>query len=408
MKRRRFLEKTGKSMAGIGLMAAGFPNIIRAQDSTGKLNIGIIGTGDRGEWLAYILKKNVPEFHLTACCDILPKHLKNGMAHADSGAIAYNDYRKMLDNKDLDAVIVCTPLYLHYQMAIDALSAQKHIFCEKTMTYNIEQAIQLSKAVKQSDRTFQVGYQSRNNPLLQEIKEMLDSEVCGQITQVRCNYHRNGSWRRPVDDPKLERLINWRMYREYSGGLMAELCSHHIDLTNWMLDAHPERATGFGGIDYWKDGRETYDNVNTVYEYPGGIKAIFTSITTNATYGISLQYMGTLGTIEIYREEGQEALFYAEKKLIEQEKDDDVDAYSSATRQAWERGEGVAIKIDDSPKDDSVTSGLALKHFAECIRDKKMPVSNVNSGLHAAIAVHMGNNAMRSGEVQYWKPEYNI
>ena len=407
MKRRRFLEKSGKATAGIGLMMTGFPHIIRAQNQVGKINLGIIGTGDRGEWLAYILK-SVPEIRLAACCDILPKHLKNGMKHADAKATAYEDYRDMLDDKNIDAVIVCTPLYLHFQMAMDALSAGKHIFCEKTMTYNIEQALQLTKEVQSTDLTFQVGYQLRCNPLLEEIKEMLDSEVCGEITHIRCNYHRNGNWRRKVDDPKLERLINWRMYREYSGGLMAELCSHHIDITNWILGAHPQKVTGFGGIDYWKDGRETYDNVNTLFEYPGGVKAIFTSITTNATYGISLQYMGILGTIEILKEEGQEALFYAEKQLIEREKDEKIDGYTSATRQAWERGEGVPIKIENRPKDDSITSALALQHFAFCIQNKKTPISNVKTGMQSAIAVHLGNMAMRSGEVQYWKTEYDV
>ncbi|MDZ7765952.1 MAG: Gfo/Idh/MocA family oxidoreductase [Melioribacteraceae bacterium] len=94
---------------------------------------------------------------------------------------------------------------------------------------------------------------------------MVQDGECGEITHIRCNYNRNTDWRTKVDDPKMERLLNWRMYREYSGGLMAELCSHHINITNWLLDAVPHKITGMGGIDYYKDGRETYDNVNTIF-----------------------------------------------------------------------------------------------------------------------------------------------
>ncbi len=406
--RRKFIGMSAAATAGLTL---GIPALTRGDKkiaANDKLNIGVIGTGDRGEWEVYILK-DLPGMQVTACCDILPLHLENGLKEAPA-AKGYKDYRQLLDDKQVDAVIIATPLNLHYQMAMDALDAGKHIFCEKTMTYNIEQALDLEKAVKKSGKIFQVGYQTRSNPLFEEIREMIQSNYCGQITHIRCNYHRNGDWRREVPEPGLERLINWRMYWEYSGGLMAELCSHHIDIANWMLDSHPLKVTGFGGIDYWKDGRETFDNVNTVYEYPNGVKAIFTSITTNAHYGISLQYMGTLGTIEINNEEGQKARFYAEKSLTEKEanpqSNESVYAITGATYQAWKKGEGTEITVENQPAGDKETTGLAFLHFADCIRNNKLPVSNVESGRRAAIAVHLGNKAMREGTIEKWQGEF--
>ena len=87
------------------------------------------------------------------------------------------------------------------------------------------------------------------------------------------------------------------MYKEYSGGLLAELSSHQIDFVNWVLGTHPEQVMGFGGVDYWKDGRETYDNIHVIYKYPKGVKAKFSCLTTNASEGFKIKVMGDKGTI---------------------------------------------------------------------------------------------------------------
>lgn len=404
--RREFITKT--AIATVGLSA--IPIMSKTILSNDVVNIGIIGTGDRGADMVNILS-NVPEVRITACCDILPKHLKNGLQYAAKGAKGYTDYKEMLKNKDLDAIIVCTPLHLHYQMAIEALDADKHVYCEKTMTHNIEQAVSLVEKVKSSKKTFQVGYQLPYNPLYQEIKEMISAGACGQITQIACTYNRNGDWRREVDDPKNERLINWRMYWDYSGGLMAELCSHQIEIVNWVLDAHPLKVCGFGGIDYWKDGREIFDNITIVYDYPNGIKASFNSITTNAQSGVSVKLMGTEGTIEILKEQGQEAMYYVENNTLEQNSEnqsENIDGITGATLKAWEQGKGVEIKVDDQPKSDTETTSLAFKHFAECINNNITPISNVEVGRQSAVSVHMANMAMKNEKIEYWKDEYSI
>jgi hypothetical protein len=120
--------------------------------------------------------------------------------------------------------------------------------------------------------------------------------------------------------------------------------------------------------------------------------------------------MGTLGTIEITKEEGQEARFYPEQKLLAQEQqektEEGVYAVTAATYQAWKKGEGTVIEIENPPAGDEQTSGIALRDFADCIRNKKKPISNVHSGRRSTIAVHMGNTAMRQGSVEQWKPEY--
>jgi predicted dehydrogenase len=354
--------------------------------------------------------KDTPGIKVVACCDIYPPHLANALKYAEKGAKGYQDYTKLLENEDLDAVLICTPQYLHYRMALDTLETGKHIVCQKTMTMNAEEALSLSKAVKQSQSVFQVAYQWQSSPLFQKVRNMIRNGDCGQITHIRCNYNRNGDWRTPVDDPKYERLLNWRMYREYSGGLMAELCSHHINVVNWFLGALPLKVTGFGGIDYWKDGRETYDNVTTIFEYPRGIKATFQSITTNAFEDVSMNFMGTEGTITLRKEEGQEAHFYSEPKQVKKvlaEENESVEAITSATRRAWARSEPIPITVENNTKDDYETTMAMFLDFADCVRSGKKTKSNVNNGRDVSICVDMALRAMENGTIEEWKAEYS-
>jgi predicted dehydrogenase len=410
IKRREFIKTGTVLTAGIpiGLVSSNLNRISDQPNDT--IRLGVIGTGDRGEWECYILKET-PGIDVVACCDIYPKHLENGLKEAVTGAKGYENYKELLDQKDIDAVLIATPQHLHYQMALDSLDAGKHIICEKTMTLNTEQALNLSKAVKKTDRVFQVGYQWQSSPLFNKIYQMVNDGDCGQVTHIRCNYNRNTDWRTKIEDPKLERLLNWRMYREYSRGLMAELCSHHINIVNWFLAALPEKIIGFGGIDYWKDGRETYDNVNTIFEYPGGVKATFQAITTNAYENVSIVIMGTEGTIVIEKEEGQIAHFYSERAKVEEELSEEelknVDAITSATERAWVRGEAIPIIAENNTKDDFETTRAMFLDFVDCVQNNKQPRSNINNGRNVAIAVDLAIKAMDGGTIQYWKSEYS-
>jgi predicted dehydrogenase len=409
LSRREFLKIGSATTAGISLGLSTMAQSNARFTSNDTLQIGVIGTGDRGAWEVYILKQT-PGTKVVACCDILPKHLQDGLEHAAKNAKGYSEYRKLLDDPDVEAVLIATPQHLHYPMALDCLTAGKDIICQKTMTLNIREALELSTAVKNSKTVFQVAYQWQSSPLFREVRRMIKEGKCGRITHIRCTYNRNGDWRVKVDDPQHERLLNWRMYREYSGGLMAELCSHQINIVNWVLSGLPIKVTGFGGIDYWKDGRETYDNVHAIFEYPGGVKASFQAITTNAFEDVSLVFMGTEGTLEIKREEGQLAHFYSERKKVQEtlsEKEiGNLDAITSATRRAWARGDAIPITVEDNTKDDLETTRAMFLEFADCVRKRTQPTSNVDNGRAVAIAVDMANVAMQNNTIEYWKPEY--
>jgi len=395
--RRKFLHASAITASA---MALGVPSRAFSRNDRKNIKIGLIGSGSRGRGLVSLLK-DIPETEVVSCCDIIPEHLQQGVSAAGKNAKGYTDYRKLLDDKTVDAVIIATPLFLHAQMASDALSAGKHVYLEKSLAYDIQQTLDLVNKVKQSSLVFQVGYQYRYYGLYHKVKEVIDKNWLGKITHFECQYNRNSDWRNPVSDPKLEKIINWRMYREFCGGPLSELCAHEIDMVNYLLASHPLKVTGMGGINYWKDGRDTYDNVRTIYEYPNGIKASFTSVLSNAYNGYGIRILGDKATVEIQRE----------KAFIYSESTDNargiVDGVAGATIQATTQGKAVELKFQNTAEEIEPTT-FALTDFFACIRENKKPVSNVFNAAESSIAIHMGNKAMDTETFQTWKPEYSM
>lgn len=395
--RRKFLA-TGALTVG-GLMAMEMPLIGKIVSASDTVQIGVVGTGKRGLGLINTIR-SIPGLKVVACCDIIPENLSAAMEKAETNAKAYREYEELLADKDVDAVVIATPLYLHYPMAVDALSAGKHVYVEKSMAFTIQQSLDLVKKVRNSELVFQVGFQYRNFELYHKIKEVIQAGWIGETYSFECQYNRNADWRYPVNDPKLEKVINWRMYKDLCGGPLSELCAHQIDAVNYITDSHPTKAMGLGGIDYWKDGRETYDNVRTVYAYENGVKATYTSVLSNAYNGYQIRILGNKATIEIER---NKAYIYAEttKRTL-----GTVDGVTGATIANATQGEKTEIEYL-KPGEKMVEPTInALRNFLESIINNKQPASNVETGRDSAIAICMGLNAMETEQVQYWKTEY--
>ena len=237
--RREFLKTAATVAAASSLTGLGAPAILSAQSAGNPVRYGFIGTGTEGCTLLKFLA-TIPEGRCIATCDIYPPNLKKGVETIGSNPETYIEYRKMLERKDMDAVLIATPLNLHAQMVVDALNAGKHVFVEKTMYFKEEEGDMIRKAMEDHPKlVLQVGLQRRSSVLYQVAMEMIRKGALGKIMFVRAQWHRNSNWRRPVPDPKFERLINWRMYKEYSGGMLAELASHQIDIANWAIGAEP-------------------------------------------------------------------------------------------------------------------------------------------------------------------------
>ncbi|GAA4291043.1 Gfo/Idh/MocA family protein [Aestuariibaculum suncheonense] len=389
MKRRNFIKDGTIASASILVAPYVFSDVLK-RSSLNKINVGVIGTGNRGAGLINMMN-GIENLNVMAGCDILPFHLKNGLSKIQSKKEAYQDYRKLLENKDIDAVIVSTPIYNHSQIAADAMDAGKHVYCEKTLAKGYPAIGKLLKQEKSFNGIFQTGHQYHSSRLYTHIVDLIQQGKVGEIVAFECQWNRHGNWRRPVPDPSFEKAINWRMYKEYSGGLVAELCSHQIDFVNWVLKSTPEQVIGVGGIDYWKDGRETYDNIHVIYSYSNGVKAKFTCLTNNAKDGYQIKVIGDKGTIII---DMHKAWFYPEGSYKNELTE--VDGVSGATVQ-WDGQKGIPIQVNHLNP-----TKQALIDFSESINNSIMPRSNLISGAKTAVCVQMALDAMYNNQTVSW------
>lgn len=395
--RRKFISTSSLALSALALQA----NVRTPRHNASALRVGIIGVGSRGTGLTKILL-SLDHVTVVACCDIQPDHLERAVALTDNKAKKYTDYRKLLEDKSIDAVVIATPLYLHYPMAIDALDAGKHVYLEKAMAYDIPQTLALNKRVRDSGLVFLVGFQYRYFALYHKAKEIIEKNWLGKITHFECQYNRNSNWRFPVNDPKMERIVNWRMYREYCGGPLSELCAHQIDAVHFLTGQVPTKVIGSGGINYWKDGRETYDHIRTVYDYPDGVQSSVTSVLSNAYNGYCIRILGDKATLEIQRDT---AFLFAEST---KNKQGTVDGVTGATLLARTQGEAQELQFKEPGEKLPEPTILALQDFVRCITEGSTPQSNADTAYSATIAIHMGNEAAETETVQHWKPAYNV
>lgn len=322
--RRDFLAKSVVG-AGAGLVL-GAPSILRAADAGGpdKIHVALVGMGKQGRVL-FEAMSNIPGLHFQAVCDIWDYNLKSGMAKVRAlqgqAPKGYSDIDEMLaSEKGLDAVIVATPDFWHSPHTVKCLEAGLHVYCEKMMSNTIDGARAMVRAMEKSGKLCQIGHQRRSNPRYRFTLEQLINghKICGQIVNI------NGQWNRAVSssqdlgfNPKLtiaqdilerygyknmHQFMNWRTYKDLSGGPISDLGAHQIDIFNWFLGVAPKSVFASGGHDYFKD-REQFDNVMAIFDYDtpqGGVRAFYQVLTTtSAGGGYYESFMGTEGTIDI-------------------------------------------------------------------------------------------------------------
>ena len=300
--RRDFIRNLGSAAGGAAVLAyapwlAGCTEEKMREISGGKARLALVGTGSRGQYHIHNLLL-MEHAEIVALCDNYEPNLQQA-AGLCPGAKLFTDYRELLEDKNIDGVIVATPLHMHAPVVLDALSAGKHVFCEKAMARTLDECKAIYDAYLQSDRALYFCMQRMYDEKYIKGIEMIKSGTIGDVVGMRCHWFRNADWRRPVPSPELERSINWRLYREYSGGLMTELACHQLEVCNLAVGRIPETITGMGDIVYWKDGREVYDSVNVIYRYADGRKINYESLISNKFNGMEDQILGSRGTMDL-------------------------------------------------------------------------------------------------------------
>jgi predicted dehydrogenase len=358
------------------------------------LRLGLIGAGSRGQELTRSFLR-VPGVKITAAADVYPLRFEQINKVCGYEVAKHTDYRALLDRKDLDAIVIATPLGLHAEHVLAALKSSRPVYGEKTMAYTAEQARQIVAEVATSKQVFQVGHQYRYSPWIRTAMARVQAGEIGDVTHVLAYWNRNNSWRRPVPDPSLERLINWRLYHQWSLGLIAELGSHHMDIANWAMGSYPIAAQASGSICCYHDGRETDDNVQVILSYPAGRRMVFTSMTNNAKMGDQLWLYGSKGSLNLTLED---ATFFYEPRKVEASKVTKTGegrepvvtsaSYSPANEMPY-RGPGTPVQVKDA--EDPTTA--ATRAFVYCVRTGERPIADEHVGLGSALAVVSANEA---------------
>ena len=367
-----------------------------AEPTAEPLNIGIIGPGSRGkELLRHMLR--VPGVKIAAAADVYEPRFQQLDQLCGYQVARHHDYRQLLDRKDLQAIVVATPLSFHGEHVTAALRSERPVYGEKTMAFTMEQAHGIAKAAAASKQIYQVGHQYRYAPWIQSAIQRIQQGEIGDVTHVFGYWHRNSDWRRPVPEPSMERLINWRLYNQYSLGLLSELGSHQIDLANWIFGEAPQTALASGSVVEYHDGRENDDNVQAILGYSKGRRFVFSSLTDNAKEGDQVWVYGTRGSLNLTLEFAE---FYYEPHR-EQAKPLDAKAQAqgiatgASYRSAGEmpylgRGKRVDIPVTEDP------TATACHSFINCVRTGKKPISDVQVGLGSAMGVIAAHESLKT------------
>jgi predicted dehydrogenase len=403
-------------------VAAGTSPLAALEDKP--IRVVVIGTGGRGSDLIRKLS-TIENAQIVGICDDYEPHLSRASKFAGPQAKTFSDYREMLEKLKPQAVVVAVPLYLHFKVCDEAIEHGCAVFCEKTMCYSIDEERKLAAKVRETKTVFQVGLQRRANGIYKQAKAMIDSGMLGQITAIKAQWHRNNNWRRPVPVERkdaswnaLEKRLNWRLYRQFSQGLMTELGSHQLDVANWMLGAYPKRVMASGGIDYWRDGREVPDNIFCIYDYditpaiqksvktPYTVRVTYSSLCNNAFEGASELIMGTRGSLLLtekkgllYSERGPDDVGWAKQNAAGSNASIVTSGKTlSLANDPWvHRGKPTEIDADGDETRDQLVS------FLDSVREKDpKTICDVNEGLRNTVTALIANQAVENGEsVEY-------
>ncbi|MRH98932.1 gfo/Idh/MocA family oxidoreductase [Kriegella sp. EG-1] len=373
MKRRQFVIRSGFAAIALSASNLSLAQVFR-KVSNSNINIGIIGTGERGsELISYI--NQIPNFKIISCCDIISARLKDATDLINNATTNYCDYRELLAQDNIDAILIATPFNSHAKITNDALDAGKHVYCESTLAKGYYDISNILNSTKNAKNIIQVGHQFRSSKLFNQVRELIKNGALGELSAFECKWNVNRDWVKKDTDQRLEKLINWRMYSEFSGGLTAELCSHQLDFINWILDKDPKKVEGKGTNDNSPDDYDIFDNIKLHYTYPNNIIANFSCKTNFETESFEIKIIGNNGTIILDLENAS---------LIK-------------------NGHKTIIEVDyENP------NVQALLNFKDSIYYGNIPLSNIVSGARTAIAVQMGIDALKTEKTTYWPSKLGV
>ena len=402
--RRQFVQVTA---------AAGAATVLRTRGVLGaneRINVGIIGCGGRGsaDWQRFLKQ---PDVNPVAACDVYAPFL----AKATEGTpiAPLKDFRRLLDRKDIDAVIVATPDHWHALHAVMACEAGKDVYCEKPLSLTVREGRLMADAAHKYGRIVQTGSQQRSGAHYQKAVKLVQDGGIGPVHKITAGFTRNvvpgfvarelksgltadldwDMWLGPAPQVPFDPyrcIYHFRWFWNHSGGQMTNFGAHDLDIARWALQAKaPASVAAFGGRYELKDGGETPDVQEVIYNFPeatlGGGKGCLVTWTgreIGSSPGEPLVFHGTKGTLALSRR-----------------------GYK-ITPETW-KGDPPSDTPAMAPMQEpgSEMDTAHVRDFLDCVKSRKAPIANVDEGHRTATMCHLGNIATRLGRSVRWDAE---
>ncbi len=386
MNRRTFFS----TAAATGLLAR--QRVLGANE---RVRIGLIGAGGRGNYLTGIAAK-LRDTEIVACADASSFRRDASATKYGPQAKSYADYRQVLDNNEVDAVIIGSPDHWHVRMTLDAVAAGKDVYCEKPITHAISEGDKLIAGVEQSKRVVATGTQQRSWDHFILAKQLIDSGRIGQVIMAQTYWYQNYirlKWREEQIDPATIdwkawlgsapdqpfseiRFRHWRWFWDFGGGAFTDLMTHWIDVVQWYMNSPVLKTVQATGSTHVLHELQCPDTVDAAIVFPENYTATYNGTMTSSTEDGGIIFRGTDGMMHLSREG------------------------FTVYREGVTRGTNMFLQDPEitvkSTGDGTVTN---LENWLSCVRSRKLPNAHIRAGVQAARTSHLANQAMRQGKI---------
>jgi predicted dehydrogenase len=399
--------------------AASYSKILGAND---RVRLGYIGVGNRGDQVHDAFLETGSN-ETAAVCDLRDDYMDFAIKKSRATPKKYKEYRELLANKDIDAVVIATPDHWHALMMIDACNAGKDVYVEKPLSLTVVEGRKMVEAAERTKRVVQVGTQRRSSPFLMEAAEFVRGGGIGQVTMVSSSHIEN-QWPSGVGNPAdasppsewewdhwlgpapkvpynpNREFYKFRWFYNYSGGQLTNYGVHNVDMLRWCLGQEaPRSVTAVGGKYAMKDNREIPDTMQVIWEWDGPTLMLFTHHDCNDSpvnaQGAEIELRGTKGTMYIHGNRWE----------VVPQKITDMPYYArSPVNREQERPYRPSKKAVIEPKTVKGTESTVLhaRNFLECIKSRGKCNADILTGHLSTSATLIGNIAHKTQSVLKW------
>jgi len=404
MRRRQFLTSAATALA------AG-----RAMGANDRVSMGLIGCGGRGQYVAGLMRE-APGAEYVAAADVYLPNAERVQQWAGPNARAFQDFRRLLDLKDVDAVHIATPDHWHAIVTVLACQAGKDVYVEKPLAHNVREGRAMVNAARRYNRIVQAGTQHRSSPHFREVEQIVQSGALGKVNWVRvwnyANMFPQGIGREPDSDPPVgldwdfylgpapyvpfnrkRFLVTFRWFWDYSGGYITDFGTHRLDTVQQVMGVSaPQTVAASGGRFSLRDAGEIPDVLQVTYEYPGFVMSYETCLLNGHGVG------GRTPNMKYYNAKGAEdrpngLAFYGTNGAL------------YADRIGYEIYPEPKGHLERKQMNTTDTTRLHAANFIDCVRSRNKPNADVEIGHRSTTVAHLGNIAFKTGKKLHWNAE---